>query len=381
MAESEKQLDCAEFYRELTEAGVGYFAGVPDSLLSAFGAYLEDHAGENHTIAANEGTAVAIGIGYYLATGKLPLIYMQNSGQGNVVNPVLSLADKEVYGTPMLLMIGWRGEPGVKDEPQHVKQGKVTLDLLEAMGIPHAVLSTDKDEALEQVSKAVAEAKAKEHPYALVVSKDTFAKYKLKNPQETDFPLDREGAVKLIIDSLEPSDIVVSTTGKTSREVFEYREELGHDHSRDFLTVGGMGHASSIALGIAEQRPNRRVYCLDGDGAMLMHMGALAVIGTKRPENFVHIVINNGSHDSVGGQPTVGFNIDMPKAAESVGYAHTLRADDPEDIKSALQKARQLTGPIFVELRVNKGAREDLGRPTTTPKQNRDAFMKFVQEN
>jgi phosphonopyruvate decarboxylase len=379
MADSAKALDCAGFYQHLVAAGVGYFTGVPDSLLSSFGAYLEDHAGTNHTIAANEGNAVGIGLGNYLATGKIPLVYMQNSGQGNVVNPLLSLADREVYGTPMLLMIGWRGEPGAKDEPQHVKQGRVTLDLLEAMEIPYVVLSTCREEAAAQVDEAVRQSTKQSQPYALVVSKGTFAPYKLQQPRETQFPMDREGAVKHIIDSLDTEAIVVSTTGKTSREVFEYREALEQDHARDFLTVGGMGHASSIALGIAEQKPDRRVYCIDGDGALLMHLGGLAIIGTKRLQNFVHVLINNGAHDSVGGQPTVGFDIHFPEIAAAVGYRKAFSIEAIEELQEVLQASRELAGPLFIEIRVNKGARDDLGRPTTTPAENRDEFMKFVQ--
>lgn len=369
------------FFNALTSKGVDFFTGVPDSLLKDICAYIADHAPEGkHVISANEGASIGLAVGNYLASGKIPLVYMQNSGFGNTVNPLLSIADDDVYGIPMLLLIGWRGEPRVKDEPQHVKQGKVSEELLQAMKIPYQIIDRDSD--IEVVlENAVTIAKSEKKPYALLVRKNAFEKYKLLGDKQSSFPLNREGAVKLIIDQLHTDDIVVSTTGKTSREVFEYREELDQSHERDFLTVGAMGHTSSIAMGIALEKKDRNVICMDGDGSVLMHMGSLAINGMmKNLTNFKHIVINNGAHDSVGGQPTVGFDIDFPKIADASGYTSVDNAYEITEIKEKLAAMFEHKGRAFLEIKVNKGAREDLGRPTTTPKENKEAFQQFLSK-
>lgn len=374
-------INCKQFYNKLVEKGIDFFAGVPDSLLKNFCAYITDNAvPEKYTITANEGGAIALATGYHLATGKIGLVYMQNSGQGNAVNPLISLADPEVYSIPLLMIIGWRGEPGKKDEPQHLKQGKITLSLLETMGIAHEVLSEDISEAEKSIDNAVQHMTENNAPYALIIKKGTFESYELQNKIKTSYDLMREQAVNLVIDQLDQRDIVVSTTGKTSRELFEYREELKHEHGKDFLTVGSMGHSSQIALGIALSKPDRQVYCLDGDGAVIMHLGSLAIIGSKAPKNFKHIIFNNGAHDSVGGQPTVGFEIDIPAIAKACGYKTTLCAEKTEDIKEKILQLKTCEGPALLEIKVNKGARKDLGRPTTTPQENKKAFMGFLKE-
>jgi len=375
-----KVIDTSKFYKALINRKVDFFTGVPDSLLKDICAYISDNAPEErHIIAANEGASVGLAVGNYLASGKLPLVYMQNSGFGNTVNPLLSIADDDVYGVPILLLIGWRGEPGIKDEPQHVKQGRVSEELLIAMQIPYQIIDKNSDVNTvldEAVSKAVEEKK----PYALLVRKGSFEKYKLKKDTISSFPLNREGAVKLIIDELNDNDIVVSTTGKTSREVFEHRVALGQTHEKDFLTVGAMGHTSSIAIGIAIEKKDRNVICLDGDGSVLMHMGSLAINGMmKKLKNFKHIVINNGAHDSVGGQPTVGFEIDFPKIANACGYTLVDTAFEVDDIKKKIVTMMNHKGRAFLELKVNKGAREELGRPTRTPKENKVAFQQFLK--
>ncbi len=370
------------FFRALKEERINFFSGVPDSLLKNICAYITDNTiDKNHIIAANEGNALSLGIGYHLATNKLPLVYMQNSGLGNIVNPLLSLADTDVYAIPMLLMIGWRGEPNVKDEPQHKKQGRITIELLESMGIKYQILSsnTSNAEAEKIVQEAVSYAQKNNTPYALVVRKGSFENYKLKSDTKGDFPLLREQAIKLIVDRLSEKDIVVSTTGVTSRELFEYREALGQGHEKDFLTVGGMGHANQIALGIALQKPDRQVFCFDGDGAMLMHMGSLAINANTRCSNFKHIIFNNGAHDSVGGQPTVAYKIDVEAIANAVGYDMVLQANNEYEIKNALKELQQFNGMVLLEIRVNKGFRSDLGRPTTTPLENKKALMDFVR--
>ena len=372
-------IDCKKFYDILMEKGIDFFTGVPDSLLKDFCAYITDNS-KNNIITANEGNAIALVAGYHLSTGKIGLVYMQNSGQGNSANPLISLVDPEVYSIPLLLFIGWRGEPGEKDEPQHIKQGRITLDFLKTLGIPYQILPENIDEAKKSLDVAIDSIKIRSAPYALIVRKGTFEKYELKNNIKTSYELSREDAIKLIIDKLDERDIVVSTTGKISRELFEYREKLGQRHERDFLTVGSMGHSSSIALGVALQKPNNKIYCFDGDGAMIMHMGALSIIGSEGPKNFKHIVFNNGAHDSVGGQPTAGFNIDFPLIAKACGYKLTLKAETKDEVKEMISLLKFKDGPCLLEIKINKGSRDDLGRPTRTPKENKEDFMKNVLE-
>ena len=371
-------LNCKDFYGLLERNNVNFFTGVPDSLLKDFCGYIIDNS-KNHVIVANEGNAVAMVAGYYLATKKIGLVYMQNSGQGNAANPLISLVDPDVYSIPMLLLIGWRGEPGKKDEPQHVRQGKITLEFLETLGVPYDVLPDSIEEVEKVLEKAVIYMKEMSAPYAFIVKKGTFEKYELKNKVETNYKLSREDAIKLVVDQLDSKDVVVSTTGKISRELFEYREKLKQGHEKDFLTVGSMGHASSIAFGVALSKKNRSVYCLDGDGAVVMHMGSLAIIGSQKPKNFKHIIFNNGSHDSVGGQPTVGFNVDFISIAKGCGYGLVLKAETRKEVEEKMKMLKLSDGPSLLEIRVNKGSRDDLGRPTRTPVENKKDFMEFLK--
>lgn len=370
-----------EFFIEtLLGHGIDFYAGVPDSLLQNICAYITDNIPADHNIiTANEGNAIALASGHYLATGKPALVYMQNSGIGNAVNPLLSLADQKVYSIPMILLIGWRGEPGVHDEPQHVKQGEVTLSLLDTMDIPYQILPEDQTAATIAIETTVENAIKESRPYVLVVRKGTFEKYSLKNKTVNPYRLSREEAMKYVIDTLPEEAAIVSTTGKLSRELFEYREALNQGHSHDFLTVGSMGHASSIALGIALSKSDRPVFCFDGDGAFLMHLGALTNIGELSPVNYIHILFNNGAHESVGGQPTLGFGIDTIAIVKGCGYAHGISVETCDGIKEALNFALEKEGPTFIEIRCGINSRSDLGRPTTSPIENRDAFMKFLR--
>ena len=366
-----------DFYDCLTKNGIEFFTGVPDSLLKDFCAYITDNTPkEKNIIAANEGNAIALAAGYYLATGKFGIVYMQNSGLGNAVNPLASLADQDVYSIPMLLLIGWRGEPNAKDEPQHVKMGKITLGLLDTLKIPYRILDDDFETILKEAKHSMERNKA---PFAIVAKKGAFEEYKLKNKQETNYELNREEAIRTIVPLLSDNDLIVSTTGMASRELFEFREKNKQGHEKDFLTVGSMGHSSSIALGIALEKPDRQIYCFDGDGALIMHMGSLAIIGQLKPRNFKHIVFNNFAHDSVGGQPTASFNTDISEIAKANGYAEAFSAQTKNEIEGIMHKIKKMDGPVLLEIKVNKGHRKDLGRPTTTPIQNKDAFMEFLQ--
>lgn len=370
-----------QLYQTLHRHRIDFYAGVPDSLLKNFCAYITDHAERrNNIIAANEGGAVGLAAGYYLATGKTPVVYMQNSGLGNTVNPLLSLTDEDVYRIPILLIIGWRGEPGVHDEPQHIKQGKVTLPLLETMDIRHELLTTDAGELENQVKRAVDYMNETGRAFALVVHKGTFDAYQLQTDIPMPYTMAREEAITKVAEALPPETAIVSTTGKISRELFEYRAAKGQNHERDFLTVGSMGHASQIALGIALQQPERTVAIFDGDGAVIMHMGSLSIIGSLGPENLCHFVFNNGAHDSVGGQPTVGFQIDIPQIASACGYRSAFSVSDEVQLSTALKLLPRLPKPCLIEIKVKKGSRSDLGRPTTSPQENKEAFMRFLSK-
>lgn len=361
----------SEFYNTLIENGIDSFYGVPDSLLKDFCAYIADNAAyEKNVITANEGNALAMAAGHYLVAQKPAVVYMQNSGLGNIVNPLLSLTDEEVYAIPVLLVIGWRGEPNVHDEPQHIKQGKLTLPLLEVMGVRYEIL-----DSMAQVSLAFEYMRETGKPFALIVRKGTFSAYSYKvRHNESEFV--REDAVKMVLSLLGNRDIVVSTTGMISRELYENRSS----HEKDFLTVGSMGHASSIAFGIALERENRKVFCFDGDGAFLMHMGAGAVIASRKLKNFRHIVFNNAAHDSVGGQPTVAEKIDLPKIAAGSGYIKTFSARTSDELKSVWTDFYEMNGPSLLEIKVKCGARENLGRPKEKPVENKNAFMAFLKD-
>ncbi len=370
-----------ERFAALLEAD--FYAGVPDSQLKALCNYLMERYGldpAHHIIAANEGNAAALAAGYHLATGKVPVVYLQNSGLGNIVNPAASLLNDKVYGIPCLFIVGWRGEPGVHDEPQHIFQGEITLPLLDTLDIPYFVIGTDTAE--EQVREKLAEFHAlfaQGRQAAFVVRKGALD-YKSKPSFANGHPMGREEAIGQIL-AASGDDPVVSTTGKASREVYELREAANQGHGRDFLTVGSMGHSSSIALGIALQKPNRRVWCLDGDGAALMHLGAMALIGANRPANLVHVVLNNEAHESVGGLPTVAGLLDLPALARACGYPRAVSVDSPTRLKEALEGTKASHELTFIEVKCALGARDNLGRPTTTPAENKAAFMAGLEDN
>jgi phosphonopyruvate decarboxylase len=364
----------ADLYESLVAQGFTYFSGVPDSLLAELCAVMAERVPpENHVVSANEGGAVALAAGYHLATGGLPVVYLQNSGTGNIVNPLLSLVDPAVFRIPILFVIGWRGEPGVPDEPQHVTQGRVTPALLQALGLKYDVLDGDTDigPLLPRVRREMVE---NDRSHALLVRRGTFAAHGSPSAPREGGATRRE-ALAVVLGALHPTDLVVSTTGMTSREVYAIRDERHEGHRRDFLTVGSMGHCSQIALGIAQHAPGRDVYCLDGDGAVLMHMGSLAIIGTQRPPNLRHVVINNGAHDSVGGQPTAARGIDLCAVARACGYRTAEAVDGVERLAGAVERLRASTGPALLEIRVASRAHTDAGRPTTSPVVNKADFM------
>ncbi|NPD45457.1 phosphonopyruvate decarboxylase [Lentimicrobium sp. S6] len=369
----------SHFYNFLIKKNISFFTGVPDSLLKDICAYITDNtSAQNHIIAANEGNAIALAAGYHMATNKIPMVYMQNSGIGNAVNPLLSLTDEEVYKIPLLMMIGWRGEK--KDEPQHIKQGKVTADLLDAMKIPYLILDDDEQKAQIQLEEVILKINETNTAFAIIIRKGTFEKYSIKNKLETNYSLLREDAIKIIVNQLSGDELIVSTTGKTSRELFEYRVEKNQKHNADFLTVGSMGHASQIALGIALNKPNRKIICIDGDGALLMQMGGLSIIGAQSPKNLLHIVINNGAHESVGGQPTVAFGLDIPQIAIANKYKSAVQVANAQELELALKKLTENSYPALIEILTKTGSRDNLGRPTIKPVDNKTNFMQNLAQ-
>jgi len=371
----------ADFYEQLAGHGVEFFAGVPDSLLKEFCLCIDDRIPDDkHIITANEGNAIALAAGHYLARKHLPFVYMQNSGLGNAVNPLVSLCDPDVYSIPMLVMIGWRGEPGVKDEPQHIKQGKIQIELLEAMDIPYEIISKDDEQFKLKISNMVKSAKDENRPTVLLIKKGTFEKYGNEIHHSSDLGMMREEALEIILENLDDNTIIVSTTGKTSREIFEIREKKNHSHQQDFLTVGSMGHCSSIALGIALSKPNREVVCIDGDGAMLMHLGSLTTIASLKQKNFRHILMNNEVHESVGGQSTAAKNLDLSAIVEAIGASKMFKAETPDDLNTNILDFIDCSGPAFLEIKIRPGSREDLGRPTIKPVDNKENFMKFLEK-
>ena len=371
----------SEAFEQFRTAGISFFTGVPDSLLKSFCAYASDElSSDEHIIAANEGSSIAIASGHYLATTKPSLVYMQNSGIGNAVNPLLSLASPEVYSIPMIVMIGWRGEPDRKDEPQHMLQGQIMPQFLNSMNIPWFELSPKTKDSGKVIQEAIAGMTKSSCPVVILVKKNTFEDYNSKNLTPSLNLLSREVAIQILAKNLNSNDLIVSTTGMASRELYEYRQSSGGILGEDFLTVGSMGHASSIAAGIALGRPEKKVICIDGDGALLMHMGAVGVIGQSNLPNFIHIVLNNGAHDSVGGQPTVGLDINLPKIAKACGYKVTSSVSEERDIIDELIRMNGEKGPSFLEVIIGKGSRPNLGRPISTPLENKQSFMKKVEE-
>lgn len=374
-------MDLKILINSLKSLDIDFYTGVPDSQLKPLCDYLIKNYGisDKHIIASNEGNAVGLAAGYYLSTSKIPCVYMQNSGMGNIVNPVTSLLNKNIYSIPCFFIIGWRGEPGTKDEPQHVFQGKITLELLEIMDINYIVI--DRNSSKEYLEEKIEEFRAilsNGKSVALVIKKDGLT-YGESVVYKNEYSILREEAIGYITETAK-NDIIVSTTGKTSRELFEIREDAGQSHKNDFLTVGSMGHCSSIALEIALNKKNRRVWCIDGDGSVLMHMGSMALIGAKAPVNYVHVIINNESHESVGGQPTIANSVSFEKIALGCGYSSTYSVFKIDELKKVLYDIKNVRGPILIEIKSSIGSRSNLGRPTRTPIENKEEFMKYLME-
>lgn len=376
-------IETADFITGLEKSGIQFMTGVPDSLLKDICAHITSYFGpEQHIIATNEGSAVGLAIGHHFATGRPALVYLQNSGLGNLINPMTSLADPQVYAVPMVLMIGWRGEvmedgKQLKDEPQHVKQGRITPGQLDVLDIPYRIVDANTPEIDVVLEQSCSDALARSGPVALLVRKNTFTRFDLETSAQEASELTREQAIEQILPVLPPDAVIVSTTGMASRELFELRKREQAGHQRDFLTVGGMGHASQIAAGIALSRPDRTVVCIDGDGAVLMHAGALAI--SADCSNLLHIILNNEAHDSVGGQPTKGNVLRFDHIAAAFGYRYVDFATGGDELREKLSRMLNLEGSVLLEVRCKRGSRKDLGRPDRSPVQNKTDFMKFLE--
>ncbi len=359
---------------------IDFFTGVPDSKIKPFCNYLVNKYYNTNklTIAVNEGNAVSLAAGFYLATNKYPCVFMQNSGIGNIVNPVTSLTDQSMFGIPIIYVIGWRGEPNKIDAPQHIKQGSITKDLLNLLGIYS--IEVDKDTTSFELKENidVFNDKLAQNKSVAILVKDKFFDH-IDNPLiGSNSSLTREQVISKVL-GISGDDIIVSTTGKTSRELFELRKQREEGHFRDFLIVGSMGHASAVSLGVAINT-KKRVWMIDGDGSLLMHMGAMALIGTKDESNIIHIVINNGSHESVGNYPTIANKLDLCQIAKGFGYQKCIRITKLENLDNALAEIKNSTRSVFLEIRVRPGSRSNLGRPSFSPKDNKVMFMNYIKE-
>lgn len=371
------------FVEALKNNGINFVTGVPDSLLKDMCAKLTTELPkENHIIATNEGSAVGLAIGHYMASSNPAMVYMQNSGLGNTVNPLSSLADPKVYAVPMLLVIGWRGEiledgTQLADEPQHKKQGEITLEQLNILDIPFKVIDKNTPDLNKVLFDTCSQAITRSGPVAIVVRKGTFSPFKYETKLTQNYPLCREDAIEIIVDSIDKKSPIVSTTGVASRELFEKRKEKKQGHERDFLTVGGMGHASSIAAGIALTLPNKKIICIDGDGAALMHLGAMAICADCN--NLIHFIINNEVHDSVGGQPTKGSVIDFSSVADNLGYSYTFSVETENELRNLATKIGNYNGSVLITVKTKSGFRDNLGRPDKSPIANKSNFMTFLE--
>jgi len=365
----------------IKQLGIEVITGVPDSTLKEFCDYINSQeTGLAHYTAPNEGSAVGIAAGVYLSTGKPACVYMQNSGIGNAVNPITSIASAEVYNIPMFFIVGYRGALGLKDEPQHKFMGRITEKMLDCLEIEYKVIDNDITELeLKDVFSRIKYVLSNKKPFSLIIKKDTFEKSESAK-YANSYKLNREHVISEIVKRIKENDLVVSTTGKISREVYEQSNLILENHNQCFLTVGGMGHASMIAFGIAEKSPDKRVICLDGDGAALMHLGNLAFIGNRGIKNLVHICLNNDAHESVGGMPTAAPNFRYAETAKVCGYSDVFVIRTAEEFKGLMNYFHNLRKSTFIEIKVANESRDNLARPKESALDNATSFMNYINK-
>jgi phosphonopyruvate decarboxylase len=364
-------------FESLKNLGIDFFAGVPDSLLNNFCLYMVENIPDGqHVMAANEGNAIAIAAGHYMATGNIPLVYMQNSGIGNATNPLLSLTHDSVYGIPMILVIGWRGDPAFNDHAQHKKQGELTPVLMKDMDIPYEILD-DENTVVEKFTWAIDKAKEISAPVALIAKKAILTEKVKKQEYPESKLMNREEAVSAVVDVLGEDAIYLGTTGRATREVHEQLKEHGVGEGHEWQNVGSMGHVSSVGLGIALAKPEQKVVVFDGDAAAVMHMGALATNCRYKAGNLIHIVLNNGVNESVGGQPSAGYVVNLTEVAAACGYRTPGHAvETREELQAIMKNYKNGEMPLFLDVHVRQGIRSDMPKLSIDHKAQKDALMK-----
>ena len=369
-------ISVVDFSKKLSSLGFDTAIGVPDSTFKGLISYFSSQNGGvfKHLIASNECEDAAVASGYYLAHQRPALVYMQNSGFCKTLNPYTSLLSADVYSIPALLLVGWRGKPGKKDEPQHKMMGRIMLGLFNAMELEYTVLEESTWE--DQLEKARDYMGSKNRPYVIAIPKGLFDYFEIPQQDKNKAVLTREEALNIIVDNTSDDAVFISTTGKTSRELFETREQRKDYHGKDFYTVGSMGCASSIAFGVGLADSRKKIYILDGDGAALMQLGTMATIGHYKNSRIKHILLDNNAHESTGSQPTVSDSVNFPQIASACGYEYVESVENEEQLKKVLQQLENNGKLSLLVVKVKKGSRPDLGRPTTTPKENRDAFIR-----
>lgn len=369
------------FYNQLTARGFDFFTGVPDSLLTDFIQYVGDHhPAEKYINAANEGTAVGLAAGWHLATKRFPVVMIQNSGIGNVINPLLSLVDPRVYKIPMLFLIAWRGEPGKKDEPQHIVQGGIMSSLLADLGVTSEVLPGYDEGAEAALDLAHFHLRTKGSPFAFLVRRKTFLTYTSTKETTQKHSLSREDAIHVMLEHIGKFDSLISGAGVSSRELIEIREKKGILFNQDFYCLGAKGHSSSIAMGIALAKPSKMIYVLDSDGSFFMHMGAAAQIGSRKIPNLRHIILNNHVHETSGGVPSVGDTVDFVKLAEGCGYVYSASASTKEEVIKHLENMKTIQGSGLLEIKIRSFSKLDTRPPKIGPKENKENFMDFLNQ-
>lgn len=373
-------ISCEDFFEVLKKQGITFFTGIPDSTFKDWMSFLADNDKKKleNLVACNECEAIALAAGYHLATNKIGVVYMQNSGLGKTVNPLTSICDPEIYAIPILLLIGWRGEPGEIDAAQHKKMGKITLPLLELLQIPYSILEPDLNKVETELKNAYSHFTKIKGPYAFIIKKNLFKKYETKKKIINEFELTRKRAINLIMENLNNDEIIVSNTGYISRELFEYRESRKKDHYKSFYNIGGMGCASSISLSIALHKPNKKVLVFDGDGSILMQMGALSTIGKSSPSNLIHIIFDNNAHESTGGQPTNSESVDFIEIALGCSYKSAILITTSERLISTIKSLSKMEGPILLLVKINLTLNTDLKRPNKKPTEYKKDLMNYL---
>jgi len=375
-------ISCKKFFEILEDYNFTFFTGIPDSTFKDLMKFLADNNSKElkNIVACNECEAIALASGYHLATNRIGIVYMQNSGLGKAVNPLTSLCDPDVHSIPILLMIGWRGEPGKIDAPQHKKMGKITLPLLDTLQIPYSILEPDLSVVKNELVKAINYFNDNKGPYAFIFQRGFFKDYEMKFKQSNRYNLTAKEVIQLIMDNLNHKEIIVSTTGYITRELYEYRESKNKDHHKSFYNIGSMGCASSIGLSIALHKPKNRVIVFDGDGAAIMQMGAFTTIGKNSPTNFVHIILDNEAHESTGGQPTNSPNVDFVNVALASNYKWSTRVETSEELLKSIDNIKNRKGPILILIKIKISSRSELKRPTKNPKEYKEGFMRYLND-